>query len=764
MAGLTFDDLYHVSLKSLGAAADDWKEMVDQLDTLAKDAKDGMVKQSEAARWAGLTADVTRPFVRKTGKEFRDAHTEAKAIWSMLRDAHADLTEIQADLKKAVDVDAKKSHIRVSGLKNGTVSCVVLGQRGDTNQETPKQAGEREALESRINGLIARAEEIDNSVTRALKKIHGGDSHNFGHGTYDSLDDAQAERAVSLARLALKPGEAWDQQLTGTKLAELKQLLAGNSKDREFAVDFYRSLGPRDALRFQQYVALGAPVGCSKARLELAHSIQVSMGETLATATHRPGGKDNPHTAFREDKDYLGKAWVTELKKVGARPLPSDPWGRANASGYQVLSTLLRHGKYDKEFLVPVAQDMVAFDRKNPNEWVWADRPGGESEYRLNFDKKGGSGWDPIPGLLEGLGHSPEASTQFFQGSTGGEKGDGLEKLRNLDYFLGDKEGKNHRWQIADSGTDIFGGEAKGADYGKEALGHALESATSGRPYDSAGPAKDHTLDQADVFSTVAKKVAANPDLFKGEGGLEPIAGSLGHMSAEYMHDIQRVYAGGDESGYYKDTGARPDFGGIRSKETLDSFLRAVAADPEAYSSITHSQQAVTTEGLREAIAQRGDDETLEQVARTASQPGGRIAGVTADGRADAISAADDSVKKIEEYNERLTDGDKWVGRFIDLGTSYVPIAGDALGWATEDLREGALEHLLKDPEAAAQQIEEDRDKYLENERERAAQATKRAFYSAANDAGLDSDSNTVEHAADAVYQATQSAESAEAD
>ncbi|MBL1095738.1 DUF6571 family protein [Streptomyces coffeae] len=756
MARLTFDDLYHVSFKSLGTAADDWKEMVDQLDTLATDAKDGLVKQSEAARWAGLTADVTRPFVRKTGKEFRDAHAEAKAIWSMLRDAHTDLVKIQSVLKTAVDVEAKKWHIRVTGLDDGTVSCVVVGQRGDTNQETPKQADAREALESKINALIAQADEIDNSVTRALKKIHGGDSHNFGHTTYDSLDDAQAKRAVELARQALKPGKAWEDQLNKTELAELKQLLAGNYKDREFAVDFYRSLGPRDALSFQEQIALGAPADGDKARFKLAHSIQVSMGEALATATRHPSGRDDPNTAFREDKDYLGKSWVSELKRVGKGYLPSDPWGRVDGvRGYQVLSTLLRHGKYDKDFLVPIAQDMVTLDRKNPNEWVWAERPGGEREYRLNLDKKGGLGWDPIPGLLEGLGHSPEASTEFFHGSTGGGKDDGLEKLRNLDYFLGDKEGKNHRWWVADEATDIFGVGAKGADYGKEALGHALESATSGRPYDSAGPAKDHTLEQAELFSTVAKKVAANPDLFKGEGELAPIAGSLGNMSAEYMHDIQRVYAGGDESGYFKDTGAPADFGGAKGTRVLDTFLGTAAQDPEAYSTITHARQAVTTEAMREAIAQRTDDESLGEVGARASQPGGRIADIAAEGRADAIAAADDSVEKAEEYNEKLTNTDKWVGRFLDLGTGYVPIAGDIVGWATEDIRESVLEHKFKDPEEAARQVEENRGAYLKDERERTAQAAKRAFLSAAKKAGLDPCSPGVEGAADDVYDAT---------
>lgn len=760
MARLTFDDIYHVSFSSLGAAADDWKEMVDQLDTLATDAVDGMVKQADAARWAGANSDVTKPFVRKTAKEFGDAHTEAKGIWSMLRDAHSDLVKVQSDIKKLVDVEAKSKNVRVTGLDDGTVYCVYLHQRGDSDQRTQKQLDYLDDLASRINNLIAKADEIDNSAAGALKKIHGSDSHNFGHAKYDSLDDVQAERAVQLAKKSLakyKQGE----ELSTKELAELKQLLSDNAKDREFSVDFYKALGPKDALRFEAQVAIDASAEGDKTQLKLAHSIQTSMGVALATATDPPTGKDNPDTAFRENKDYLGKAWQSELKRVGRNKLELGiGFDHAEPVGYQALSSLLRHGNYDKSFLVPVAEDMVTIERKGGG-WPIPDQLNGENHFGLNLDKKGGPGWDPMTGVLEALGHSPEASTTFFNGSTGEGADDDLKKLSNLDYFLGDKDGKNGREWPADKTSGYILPDEKSKTFGKDALGHALESATTGRAYDSDGPSVKHSQEQADLFHTVVEKIGSNPDIVKADGRLAPIADSLGNMSADYMHDIQRALAGGDQSGYIGHFGADAYLGDLNQRGgELKQFLQATAEDPDAYASITHAQQAVTTEVIRDAMANPGD-ETLSTVATRAAAPGGELSGITSAGRADAIAAADDSVEKINEYNKKLETGDKWVSRVVEMGVGRIPVGGDMVSWAVEDIQEAALNHYTKDPQGAADQIVENRENYLNGEREAAAQAAKQAVLDAAQQAGLSTDPGSpAAGAADDVYQETNYAHS----
>ncbi|MFE6775344.1 DUF6571 family protein [Streptomyces sp. NPDC057702] len=747
---LTYDDVYQVSLSGLGSAAEDWKEMVDHLAKLATEAADGMVRQSEAARWEGVNAGVTRPFIRATGAEFRDAHTQAKSVWSMLRDAHQELTAIQKALRKAVDVDARNHGILVSGGPGSTVICAYVDRTGEKTKHTANQVAYLKALQDQINHLLGQADEIDTSVARALGRIHGDDSHDFGHARYDSLDDAQRERTVQLARKSLalhKVGE----QLSDKELAEFHQLMRNNSKDREFAVEFYRDMGARDALHFQAQLSLDTSAGGDTTRLELARSIQKDMGLTLATATDPPTGKDNPHTSFREDRAYLGRAWINELKRAGRQSL-NVGLDHAQPVGYQALASLLRNGTYDKSFLQPIAEDLVTLERRGAT-WPVPDPHEGVTDFGLNLTDKKGSGWDPMTGVLEALGHSPEASTAFFSGSTGGGDSD-LDRMSNLDHFLSEDNGR--AW-LSDKTSGLTDPDQKSTHPAKEALGHALQSATSGRPHDDDGPLQPHTREQAKVFEQVVKELGSNPGSIKQDGDLAVLAPSLGNMSAEYMYDIQRAYAGGDSSGYFEQEGADVSLKSLNDERTLTKFLQATAEDPKAYAAITHAQQVVTTEAISSAIGDRGE-EPLAASAERATRPGAIIASVTAAGQGDAIAAADDSVEKIQEFNKNLETGAKWAGRFAEMAANHIPVYGDIASWAYEDAQEAVLEHYTKDEEEAAKLIQENRKDYLDSERERSAHAMKQAYIDAAKREGISFAPGTPgAGAADDVFQAVNS-------
>ncbi|MET8299243.1 hypothetical protein ABZW02_35340, partial [Streptomyces sp. NPDC005180] len=80
----------------------------------------------------------------------------------------------------------------------------------------------------------------------------------------------------------------------------------------------------------------------------------------------------------------------------------------------------------------------------------------------------------PVVNLMEALGHNPEASLQFFNGSTG----TGDEDMPNWDYLV-DKDAEGARkWGIDhEKNTEYY-----------ESLGHALESATLGYAYDDPDP------------------------------------------------------------------------------------------------------------------------------------------------------------------------------------------------------------------------------------------------------------------------------------
>ncbi|MEU9945663.1 hypothetical protein [Streptomyces lavendulae] len=91
----TWTDLMTIDLAKLNEAATEWKTAAEELAKLHGTVRDGLVKKSEAARWEGANATVTREFVRSAAKEVDDLQREARSIYAVLADAHAELTRIQ---------------------------------------------------------------------------------------------------------------------------------------------------------------------------------------------------------------------------------------------------------------------------------------------------------------------------------------------------------------------------------------------------------------------------------------------------------------------------------------------------------------------------------------------------------------------------------------------------------------------------------------------------------------------------------------------
>ncbi|MGW3564356.1 hypothetical protein ACWDSL_10750 [Streptomyces sp. NPDC000941] len=196
--GLNYHDMVELDLGKLGGAVADWKSTVDGLKKLMEDANSGLLKKSEGARWAGLNADVTREFVKKTAKELGDLHKEANAIWSVLDDAHSQLTEIQSNIKSTVE-QAKEVKLRVTDNWDGTVKFVYPFAAEGTYSKQDRAV--QDEYNRHVNAQLARAIQIDGLVKGALAKMHGGDPYDAGHTRYDSLDDVALDRATALASL-----------------------------------------------------------------------------------------------------------------------------------------------------------------------------------------------------------------------------------------------------------------------------------------------------------------------------------------------------------------------------------------------------------------------------------------------------------------------------------------------------------------------------------------------------------------------------------
>ncbi|WP_327286495.1 hypothetical protein [Streptomyces sp. NBC_01205] len=227
---LTWTDLISLDLGKLNEAVAEWKTAAEELAKLHATVRDGLVKKSEAARWEGVNATVTREFVRSAAKEVDDLQREAKSIHLILADAHAELTQIQKQAKALAD-EARQgdpSHtpepdpgLLVSDGGGGKVrvESSICDAKGP-NQRTQDMV--RWYAET-LTGLVSHASEVDAAVTRALRASHGADPYNAGHAEYTSLDQDQLPRAMKLAALGkdAKPAQQ----------AELRRLWQSLSPD-----------------------------------------------------------------------------------------------------------------------------------------------------------------------------------------------------------------------------------------------------------------------------------------------------------------------------------------------------------------------------------------------------------------------------------------------------------------------------------------------------------------------------------------------------
>ena len=99
----TFEQILHVHLGSLKEAVSDWGETHNKLVKLQEKAENGLRTKADKADWSGENACITRPFVKKTAKEFGDAAKVADSIRNILKDALAEFKSAKDSLEKLVE-------------------------------------------------------------------------------------------------------------------------------------------------------------------------------------------------------------------------------------------------------------------------------------------------------------------------------------------------------------------------------------------------------------------------------------------------------------------------------------------------------------------------------------------------------------------------------------------------------------------------------------------------------------------------------------
>lgn len=686
---LTYENVMNAPLGQLQTAVTDWKAMAGKLDEMAEAARNGMKAKADKAQWSGVTAGVAREFVTKTAKEFEDAAKEATGMHGVLADAHATFKAAQDQLKKLA-AEAPAAGFQVDAT--GRVTALPLATEGERNaaRHDPDYQQSlrtnRDAWQARINRAVEDAADADESLCRVLR-ANVGDQHDFSGPAFTTLDAEQAARAADLMKKVTGDGGT---ARNVEALRELEDLLDDNREDPEFATGFYRTIGPEGTLEMYSKMSLDAtglgPIGRDRALM--VANIQSDMGAMLGLATH----KDVPH--------HLDAAWTTGLMKAGRKEMDVTG-GVTKIYGYQALGALLREGKYDTEFLTSVGRDMIAMDRKDPQVWEYTTPM--SMDMALNQGEGGGRGFYPLTGLMEALGNNPDAATAFFNEPVREDSNhDGI--VTKDDKAVGGKHGEDQgmvdyvldKKPYMDSFDITRTGDLHPA---QQAVGDALMAAVSHRgPGDQDSPPVAHTKEMASVMERVVEKIGDKPELVAAkpgepDGPLKGLSGHFGQMAAEYAPDIQA--SADDASHMMKANGERAVF----DKKSMTDFIGAVAQDPGAYGAITTSQRTYTTMLINDVFEHRNEYEELDAAIKTVVHPGGQIAGILSEARAEGSFA--ENGHKAEEYVKGVEDNAKWINRGISAaGGKYlelVPLAGDVLEWVQEDITESVVEGAKKD-------------------------------------------------------------------
>ncbi|WP_225840070.1 hypothetical protein [Streptomyces sp. NK08204] len=660
---MDLDALRHGNFSQLGEAVTDWEEMTKKLATLKEDAERNLKARADTANWAGVNAQVSREFISKTAQEFADAHTQADSITKILMDTRGELIDYRTQLNEAI-ARGEKKNLTVVDTGHGTFTVTMnvhpdRAAKGTTVSEHSQQ--DANDLRDEIQRILTKATESDDSAAKVLKLLVDQTKYGFSDAHYKDRDSAAdaVEAADKLAKMAKHPD-----QMSLDDIAEFNRYLEKYHDDPLFAERFARGLGAKGTLQFWTDM-VNSHAGARGTELERMKELQTNLSLTLATASF-------------SDSDAM-EAWKTDLLKEmntrflsDSKELFQNPVG---ALGSQVLSSLMRQGEFDTEFLDDYRaklfkQDKGAGDVNTDALWVK-----GYDHVDMIFGE--GNGRDPLEGLFDALSHNPEAATHAFESKS------------DLNHMLG---------------TTVYTNRG-------ESLGRALESAVTGiADGDTTSMAPPHSAAQVKIMANIMNAVA-QPD-----GGAhlvsEGLGESFGDMAAAYMPEISQALAGPHSKAIFLTHSEAPD--AFQGKHVPDvvRFLSATSADPAGRAGIVYGESIYTGSLLESHISDPSlfhgpRNQVLADIGRNAGIIEGIVGHSIADGEVQS------SVAGETDYNDSLKEkGDAaktWVSiAFTGLslpehlggsamGSIVGGAAGAVAGGAVDRLIEGQQLHGAKD-------------------------------------------------------------------
>jgi hypothetical protein len=171
--------------------------------------------------WVGLSADAANKRFDTTLKEFQKAQIEAKAVASLLRDAHTQFVDLRGKLKtarqEAIDAGMRLSDQGVVSFDTETLS---QGERTAYQHDPDYQDSIRKSVSSwqeRIDQLVKDIEDADKGVEIAFQAVvidsdvNDGTFNGFNGQAQGDIEKYEAEAAAA-AKDARTKTDGWNSE------------------------------------------------------------------------------------------------------------------------------------------------------------------------------------------------------------------------------------------------------------------------------------------------------------------------------------------------------------------------------------------------------------------------------------------------------------------------------------------------------------------------------------------------------------------------
>jgi hypothetical protein len=562
----TYHEIMTTDLSSLVTAAERWDGMAGEFEKREAQYRRDVYGVSVGRSWEGMSADAAHARFDITLKEFQAAQTEAKALASLLRDAHAQFVELRGKVK-AVRREAVEAGMRVS--ERGVVS--YAGQSASAHPDAghaQRACTSTSSWQDSLDRAVRAVADADRGLEIALKAVTvdsdvmDGTCNGFNSRARGDIEKYEAEAADVIA-LRLNGGA----ELSDRDVAELRRTFRDNGHDKAFSRTFLDGLGAGGTIRMTNRLNDLIHVRGRKGVRNFS-AIESGLARTLATAT-----KDTKSKWYEE--------WRRDMRKAGVERYETDFQGARldKTRGYQSLVTLMQKGDgYAPQFLKDLGDDIIGAEKSDPDVW---DLKGGYSGRR--------DGWfanDPLDGLLGVMSHDPDTAASYLKSDD------------RMKYLMEERD-----WKVVEKAQEGAKAPTYGAALDKDdraGFGAALQAATTGiDPSDKDAAFVPHSEENKAILRSTVRYLADSGDDFP-PSLREPVARILANHG-----DTVHVAASSI------DMSEAP-----LKQEQLIEVMKQVSRDQGGYGTLNRGMNQALVAAIHEPD-QRYPDESLLRAGRT---------------------------------------------------------------------------------------------------------------------------------------------------